>query len=99
MMDKAIQELVETIINSKPSNEKWRRCTLPVKLEGIGMRSLSGTMLRAFLSSVNSTLPIVSTMLPAFADIDFVAGYTETFGLWTDVCRRDSIPTSTIFQN
>lgn len=97
-MDQDIKKTVEAIINTKLSEEKWRLSTLPVNLGGIGIRKLGETMLPAFLSSVNSTFPLVSTMLSLITDIGEVAGYAEAMDMWIDSFGIN-VPDCTIFQH
>ena len=60
--DKLVKEFCETLLNTKLSNNSWLQATLPIKLGGLGLRSLESIASSAFLASIHKSQNIINIL-------------------------------------
>lgn len=92
-MDNLIRPTLEIITNSKLDSDKWILSSLPINIGGLGVRRVQDIHLPAFLSSINSTSPLVCFMLKMSSqNILEIADYENGLNTWTSMHPRTSQP-------
>ena len=62
--DSVLRATLQSVLNIQLTDETWEQATLPASSGGIGVRKASQVALPAFLSSVVSSQPLVTELLP-----------------------------------
>lgn len=78
--DKCFKDALEAITNISFSDYIWNLCCLPVLDGGIGVRKVKDICLPSFLSSINSTLPLINYVLSSDLDDMEVSFYRRMEG-------------------
>ena len=73
---------MESICNSKFSDQKWSLISLPIKSGGLGVRKASEICLPSFLSSVHSVIDLVNSMYPQRSNETMVSDYSRALDNW-----------------
>jgi hypothetical protein len=55
---------IELILGQHPSDIAWSQASLPISMDGVGLRSAEAHSAAAFVASVSQIAPLVSKLLP-----------------------------------
>ena len=66
--DEVVRSTFETISNVAISPEAWEQAALPVKLGGLGVRSVEALALPSYIASLHAALPLIRSICPGLAD-------------------------------
>lgn len=96
--DSVMRSTLQSILNIQLTDETWEQATLPASSGGIGVRKASHVALPAFLSSVVSSQPLVTELLPG--RLHTISGtndplFTAAVSEWQ--CRTDTVPVQPTF--
>ena len=66
--DETVCSTLEAVSNVAISPEAWEQASLPVKLGGLGIRSVAALALPAYIASVQTALPLIHAICPGSTD-------------------------------
>ena len=67
--DETVRHTLETASNVAISPETWKQASLPVKLGGLGVRSVEALALPSYIASVHAALPLISSICSDLTDV------------------------------
>ncbi|XP_063366199.1 uncharacterized protein LOC134654659 [Cydia amplana] len=88
-VDDLIKNNLERVLNIKFSDRSWCQGSLPIRHGGLGIRTMSGVALPAFLSSVHSSLGLIGKILRTNYEI---SGLEDAKNAWLCACPGQDIP-------
>ena len=66
--DETVRNTLEAVSNVVISPEAWEQASLPVKLGGLGVRSVEALALPCYIASSHSALPLIRSICPDIID-------------------------------
>lgn len=93
-LDNIIKITLASVLNINLEEREWLQASLPVRLGGLGIRSIAGVALPAFLSSVYSTQNLINKILTPSLDIFDISFLTEARNAWLSACPNLELPKS-----
>ena len=66
--DETVRSTLEAVSNVVISPEAWEQASLPVKLGGLGIRSVEALALPSYIASLHAALPLISSICPGVTD-------------------------------
>ena len=88
-IDDAVRATFEAVANVTTSPEAWEQASLPVKLGGLGIRSVVALALPSFIASSNAVLPLVRSICPDAAVYQHSASLEEAVSAFQELTGLD----------
>ena len=67
-IDETVRSTLEAVTNVTISGESWEQATLPVRLGGLGVRSVGSLALPCHVASLHASLPLMRNICPRSCD-------------------------------
>ena len=85
-------------MNLKIDDLRWQQASLPVKMEGLGIRKVEDLAIPGYFSSLHSALELSSSILPGVKTLD-VKMNKQAGGLWEAASKTTELPSDPAKQN
>ncbi|CAG9087421.1 unnamed protein product [Plutella xylostella] len=90
--DSLLKQILECILNVELSSSQWAQASLPIRHGGLGIRSVEGTSLAAFLASSHGVKNLVTRILSEHGDEFQIPFVEEALQTWTILCPLSNPP-------
>jgi len=88
--DAVLRESVSTTLNIDLGDNRWTQASLPVRLGGLGIRSVVSLAPSAYLASAASTEELTSSLLPTRLRDVIDSGIATAMSAWSQLATRSS---------
>ena len=91
--DILLKDTLQSILNIPLDNHNWVQATLPIKLGGLGIRTLTDICLPAFISSAYGAFDFIKLLFPVYSDAVNLCHVSEAILLWSGKTNNSTPPT------
>ncbi|KAF2881423.1 hypothetical protein ILUMI_24745 [Ignelater luminosus] len=94
--DATLKSSLEAIVNISQSRDAWLQSSLQVKMDGLGIRHSANMVTPCFITSLNSSLFYLESLLPADILLNTTTIIAEAQKFWETSCHAEEVPSGPV---